>query len=177
MRPRLSFAVLSESASFPTIVLIVSRGTPISRKSPIIFSWARRDSTSRRSSSSPRQNFSRNAALLLSVSSSAEWYKCSTCCQRSGSISTLGTECAVQPDPGQPPVSQPRFRRNIEYPGCFFHAQSAKEAHLHYLALPGVEGRQPVHCLVQRQQIPGRPGTEEQLFIKWQVFCSSSAFL
>src|SRR5690242_19261561 len=105
----------------------------VSRKDSVPSSCANRDSTSRRSDSSPPQARSTKAALRLTSCSNAAWYKCSIWRQRSVSTGVPPAHLTPQPALCQLPIPLHCLRRDLQDFGGFRHTQPAEKTHLDHL--------------------------------------------
>src|SRR5262249_50431345 len=108
-----------------------------------------RDSSSRRSSSSPAQTWLRNEARSLAGRSSAASSNSSTCFQRSGFICLPFTDCPVQPRLCFAPLAFDSSRCDLQHLGDLFISQPAEELHLDDLGFARVHLREIFQRVVE----------------------------
>src|SRR5262245_14762687 len=109
-----------------------------------------RDSSSRRSSSSPAQAWSRNEARSAAGRSSAASSNSSTCFHRSGFIGRPFADCPVQPGLCFAPLPLDCAGGNLQYLRHLFRSESAEELHLNNLALARVH-----FCQIRQRLVEG----------------------
>src|SRR5713226_8353347 len=124
-----------------------------SRKLSSFSCCARSNCTARRSASSSPQACSRKASLALFSSFSAESYKRSIFCQRSGSVQPLPAQLATQPILGHLPVAQHGVAGNLQDLSRFLDIETAEKAQFHHLALPRIHLSQSLERLIQVGEI------------------------
>src|ERR1044072_9174684 len=112
-----------------------------------------KDSSSRRSSSSPAQAWSRNEARSVPGQSSAASSNLSICCHRSGFMRLTFADCPVQPGLGFAQLALDRARCHLEHFGHLFSSEPAEELHLYELALARVHFCQIIQGLVQGNRL------------------------
>src|SRR5215475_2867160 len=91
-------------------------------------SYESKDSTSLRTSSSSWHWSFKKVARCSAATFSAEWYSCSTRCQRSGSMTSASRELTQEPDFGEFPVTHHRIRRNLHHFCRFLDTQTSEES-------------------------------------------------
>src|SRR4030095_2276793 len=130
--PRPGLGCLSVSKSAATLAGGVSMN---------VSAWSSdisRDSSCRRSSSSPAQTRSRNEALSLGEQLSAASSNLSTCFHRSGVIRLTFSDRPVQPRLCFAPFPLDCAGGHAQHHGNLFVSQPGEELHLNDLALPRV---------------------------------------
>src|SRR5262245_15011249 len=109
-----------------------------------------RESSSRRSSSSLAQAWSRNEARSAPGRSSAASSNLSTCFHRSGFICSPFADCPVQPGLCFAPLTLNGAGGNLQHLRHLFSSQPAEELHLNNLALARVH-----FCQIRQRLVEG----------------------
>src|SRR5437773_1748400 len=147
-----------------------------SRNLPTRRSDVSRDRTSRSRASSPEHAWRRNGSRSSGGRSSTDCSMSSTCFHRSEFICGPAGQLAVEPGPGRPPVALNSDSRYFEHLGSLFHAESAKEAHFHNLHFAWIDSRQPVHRVIERQQVHVLIAAHDGCLFQGDVLHATSAF-
>src|SRR5208283_2934129 len=100
----------------------------------------------------------RNADRSLESSSMAAPNKALTVSHFSGDVAMALFQVSVEPGFRYAPIPLDGFRRDAQDFCCFLDRESPEETKLDDLALPGIDGREPIQTFIQLQQFVGLLG-------------------
>src|SRR5262249_55675277 len=98
------------------------------------------------------------------------------CCQRSGSIPLLLTHLATNPRFGYIPIASYRIRRDLQYLGYLFVAQTAKKAQFDHLTPAWINSGEALERLVECDQLARSFPRQDGRFVQRDLERAATSF-